>query len=548
MGISRGIIKMDFIVIGSREWFKSEGRNVAYLKIDHWDDYDFCTQFSVKLFDDQGVGVELGDVKIGYQGQPKDTDFPTYKKLDQYFQSLDEKFFSLGQSVEYYKKLNNVSEFSRKGYLEALNDLVHQPNLIDTISKEEVFGYSLIRDVSLTSIKGQFKNVLEGGNELTPFNFRFKSIDTERIGGVQLEFDVEVGSKPSTNLHAIIGRNGVGKTTLINSMIASIMNNSSDDSATFYDLSRYSEKVISKDYFSALFLVSFSAFDTFRPPLEQNDPAKGTCFYYLGLKNLDENDSLKSFGELRENCLDSLINCFNNKKKRRRWINAIDKLGSDSNFFMMNLKELLPIYRNTVREVSESFQINSNDLETKKKKSEYIKNKFRIFLIPYLSRMSSGHAIVFMTITRLVEKVDEKTLILFDEPETHLHPPLLSALVRALSDLLVNCNAVSIIATHSPVVLQEVPSNCVWKLFRRGKNMEFSRPKIETFAESVSDLTTEIFGLEVTHSGFHNLLQESVNEGKNYKEILEEFNHQIGFEGRALLKVMIADRERGHQE
>ncbi|MEG0131861.1 MAG: AAA family ATPase [Acinetobacter sp.] len=539
---------MDFIVIGNKEWFKSEGKNVAYLKIDYWDDYDFCTQFSVKLFDDKGIGVELGDVKIGYQGQPKDTDFPTYKKLHQYFQSLDENFFSLGQSVEYYKKLYDVSESSRKEYLEALNDLVHQPNLIDAFSKEEVFGYSLIRDVSLTSIKGQFKNVLEGGNELTPFNFKFKSIDTERIGGVKLVFYVEVGYKPSTNLHAIIGRNGVGKTTLINSMIASIMNSGSDDSATFYDLSRYSEKVISKDYFSALFLVSFSAFDTFRPPLEQNDPTKGTCFYYLGLKNLDEEDSLKSFGELRENCLDSLINCFNNKKKRRRWINAIDKLGSDSNFFMMNLKELLSIYRNTVKEVSEALQVSSNESENKKKKSAYIKSKFSIYLIPYLSRMSSGHAIVFMTITRLVEKVDEKTLILFDEPETHLHPPLLSALIRSVSDLIVNCNAVSIIATHSPVVLQEVPSNCVWKLFRSGKNMDFSRPKIETFAESVSDLTTEIFGLEVTHSGFHNLLQESVNEGKNYKEILEEFNHQIGFEGRALLKVMISERDRDAQQ
>lgn len=79
MGTSRSIIDMNFIVIGNREWFKSEGKNVTYLKIDYWDDYDFCTQFSVKLFDDKGVGVELGDVKIGYQGQPKDTDFPTYK-------------------------------------------------------------------------------------------------------------------------------------------------------------------------------------------------------------------------------------------------------------------------------------------------------------------------------------------------------------------------------------------------------------------------------------------------------------------------------------
>ncbi|WP_286397367.1 hypothetical protein [Acinetobacter towneri] len=44
------------------------------------------------------------------------------------------------------------------------------------------------------------------------------------------------------------------------------------------------------------------------------------------------------------------------------------------------------------------------------------------------------------------------------------------------------------------------------------------------------------------------MLKELVDEGKSYKEIIDEFNNQIGFEGRALLKVMIADRARGSQE
>lgn len=45
MGTSRSIIDMNFIVIGNREWFKSEGKNVTYLKIDYWDDYDFVLNF-----------------------------------------------------------------------------------------------------------------------------------------------------------------------------------------------------------------------------------------------------------------------------------------------------------------------------------------------------------------------------------------------------------------------------------------------------------------------------------------------------------------------
>jgi predicted ATP-dependent endonuclease of OLD family len=55
----------------------------------------------------------------------------------------------------------------------------------------------------------------------------------------------------------------------------------------------------------------------------------------------------------------------------------------------------------------------------------------------FFKKLSSGHAIVLLTITKLVELVDERTLVLLDEPEGHLHPPLLSAFIRSLSELLI---------------------------------------------------------------------------------------------------------------
>ncbi len=65
------------------------------------------------------------------------------------------------------------------------------------------------------------------------------------------------------------------------------------------------------------------------------------------------------------------------------------------------------------------------------------------------SRMSSGHAVVLLSITRLVETVEEKTLVLLDEPESHLQPPLLSVFTSALSDSLVNRNGVAIVGDPS---------------------------------------------------------------------------------------------------
>jgi predicted ATP-dependent endonuclease of OLD family len=88
--------------------------------------------------------------------------------------------------------------------------------------------------------------------------------------------------------------------------------------------------------------------------------------------------------------------------------------------------------------------------------------------------------------------VEERTLVLMDEPEAHLHPPLLAALIRAVSDLLINRNGVAVVATHSPVVLQEVPRSCVWKLRRHGGGAVVERPEIETFAENIGRLTHEV--------------------------------------------------------
>lgn len=144
---------------------------------------------------------------------------------------------------------------------------------------------------------------------------------------------------------------------------------------------------------------------------------------------------------------------------------------------------------------------------------------------------------------RLIETVEERTLVLLDEPEGHLHPPLLSAFVRALSDLMMDRNGVAIIATHSPVVLQEVPSNCVSVISRSGHAVKVHRPSIETFGENVGILTREVFGLEVADSGFYNLLNDVAKRSKDYETAFDEFGGRLGAEARAILRGIFAERE-----
>jgi hypothetical protein len=112
-----------------------------------------------------------------------------------------------------------------------------------------------------------------------------------------------------------------------------------------------------------------------------------------------------------------------------------------------------------------------------------------------------------------------------------------------LSELLHDRNGVAIIATHSPVVLQEVPRSCVHVITRSRLSMRAERPRIETFGENVGALTREVFGLEVSQSGFHALLQVAVSSGDTYDAIVASYGDQLGQEARGILRAMVADRD-----
>ncbi|MDQ0044922.1 AAA family ATPase [Variovorax boronicumulans] len=492
-------------------------KNAAILHTDNWDDYSFKTLFTLSLIDENGIQHVLGNLKIGYFGQIESR---TAERIEPTFNELSEEFFSLGQDPDYYKKIRELSETTRNSLLRSIRDVVFIPDLLAKAENEKVFSTSLARSISKSAISGQFRRVLEGGVVLTPFKFIYRHAGSESISPYNLEFEVEPDSKPSTNIHVLIGRNGVGKTTLLNNMVSSIVNVGVEPEkyGQFFSKS-WHEEPIPEDYFGGVASVSFSAFDPFIPLPEQTDQEKGLTNFYIGLKKVaqakDKREaSPKSPEELEEDLISSLDACFSLSSKRARWHAAIKKLESDNNFEMMDLGRLITI---------------------DKEEALFHARTFR-------KKMSSGHMIVLLTITKLIETVEEKTLVLIDEPESHLHPPLLSAFVRALSDLLSNRNGVAIIATHSPVVVQEVPKSCVWKLDRINIESNAYRPAEETFGENVGTLTRDIFGLEVSKSGFHEVLQKAVQDGKSFNEIYSEYGGQLGFEAQAILRGLIAER------
>lgn len=490
----------------------------AYLLMDNWDDwFKFSTLYTLLIYDENGECHSIGGVKIGQFGM---TDNQRRADIPDRFDSLDDRFFSLGQDDSYYDALNSLGGATRERVLRALRDVALDLNLFEQAITEKVTGTSLLRSVDRSTVRGQFHRMALGGVRLTSYEFSYTARRrSSRVEPLCLTFKVEPESYPPTNVHVLIGRNGVGKTTLFNEMTRAIV----EDDADASEVGAFTNELdfIDDRLFTNLVSVTFSAFDPFEPLPNRQDKSQGIRYAYIGLKLVGKDKDgkakpPKSPDALSGDFVGSMLIC-RQSGKVERWQRALEMLQAD------------PIFRD-----AEVTALTRSDVEMEQLKAA----ARRLF-----KNLSSGHKIVLLTITRLVETVEEKTLVLLDEPEAHLHPPLLSAFIRALSDLLINRNGVALIATHSPVVLQEVPSSCVWMVRRTGKRAIAERPEIQTFGENVGLLTREVFGLEVTQSGFHKMLRDAVAELPTYSRVLQRFDEELGDEARAIVQGLLAARE-----
>ena len=69
------------------------------------------------------------------------------------------------------------------------------------------------------------------------------------------------------------------------------------------------------------------------------------------------------------------------------------------------------------------------------------------------------------------------------------------------------------------------------------------RPPMETFGESEGVLTRAVFGLEVSNSGFHQMVASVANEpGRSFEEVIGRFGGALGSEAKVLARSIIAQR------
>lgn len=486
-------------------------RNTMYLKPTTWDDYGIKTCFIATYVDEDGSLIELGMLKIAKRNL---SDGCTKDYLENEFTKLNEDFFSLWQSAESYKMIYDLNNRASINIFEDLNDIAYNLELFEYHKEEKIFKLSLLREVSFHSVIKQFNRIAHGSAVLTPYKFNYTISQPQE--DLNLEFEVNPESFPPTNVHAIIGSNGSGKTTIIKDMIKSICEvNNTIGHFQYHENDSWDDEL---GYFESILCISFSPFDDYSE-VTTLDKCNEKCTF-IGVRKLDISNLLS---DIQKEFIDSYVLCQNNQDKKR------------------DLKELL-----------EDLDILQQNVGINKGFEENYENGCESNLLHNIesefSRLSSGQKVVLSIVTRAIANLAEKSILFLDEPENHLHPPLLSSLIRSLSKMVIKRNSVAIISTHSPIVLQEVPRSNVWIIGRSNNILYSERPRIETFGANVGLLTNEVFDYEVKNTGFNKLLRRVVEKCDTYEEVLEKFNNQLGNEAKSIVRMLITKKEKKNAE
>ena len=478
-------------------------KNCMVLYSNNWDDFYYKTLFNAWYYDNECKAYDIGKIKIytkeyDYPGN----DYEIIKYLAESFdakignneniefkisQQLNENFCSLGQSINYYINLKeNVPNY--KKILKRLNDIVTDDNL-----KKEFIAYdgvkvSLLRESSANKALEEASDYLKGEEKLNDLSFTLHYIAPYSSLYTDINFNFSKHEIFPYRINALIGKNGTGKTSLM-TRLADLLSGFSDDKDEDYKASFAGER----PKFEKIISISYSAFDSFKKKKYENSLYS---YVYCGIQT--ENGNL-SLDQLKENF--------------KKSFEKVKELGRYEDWKSI-LSELL---ENKHEEIIEQIEIYL-----------YKKNSKNF-------ELSSGQQILISTITEVLSNIEKESIILFDEPEIHLHPNAISNVMRMFNKMLDKYDSYAIFATHSPIILQELLSESVIVLNRIEDDLISRKPTIECFGEGISTIILDIFDVSNSESNYRSILKLA-SEQMSELEVLEFFKGNLGLNARIYLK------------
>jgi predicted ATPase len=485
----------DFISIKYGEKIPSELKAIFVIRGDNWDDYGNKVTFDLLWISAEGSQNTVGKVKI-LQGVEEKADWTVCSRSDppdRFKDDIGFDFISLGQSERYYARMFDIFGEDAQRILIALRDIAVRPGLAGRFETSTAFRNGMMRE-NVARRSRRFGSAWSRGEEPveTPsFSYICQLSGDEQA--FRVDFDFHAADILPGRVLGIIGRNAVGKTRFLAQLSADLAQMRQVSAETIeVRKARFPDD---QPLFTRVLAVSYSAFDRFRRPSIYDE---SSSYIYCGIR--DEKGNLSQTG---------LQRTFRANKRRVRallrdhdWIGHIAKiLGETSELSEVDLRK----------------EINNDEDESE-----------------LLGRLSSGQAILCHFVTGLLAWLEPESLVLFDEPETHLHPNAVANLFAVMTEILYSHKSYAVVATHSPIVIQEIPSKRV-VVFTREEGVTYAEAlQFESFGESVAELTEHVFKTQEAENPYRETL-DAIASRMSLEDALGLFTNRLGMNAKAYL-------------
>ena len=517
------------------------------LEQNNWDDYGYRTTYCLHA-SSKMTGKEpeyLGSLRIMKKGQnTKEINLLSKILKSKPFENLPNDFISLSFDLDLFIGLQKYlkKDIQKKQFIESLHLILGEDSEYFTseLKDDDCFNKSLLRDGSdlgnMALLKAREILLTEG----VLFDLRKTSIEVSFSHvnkPIKLSFnpikDYDDSLLPNGAL-IFIGKNGSGKSTAIYKL-AKIMYT---DPTKRHFLNETVGTISPNNVgVSKLFLISYSPFDNFVLPFTGeigDNSAKSLLsrdinyrrLIYCGIRDIEKEtddlqESIKGEFHLRQDriCLKDV------SMLASEFWEALNAIYDDNRKKLIWKKflESAQIYQRSFYDCVSCLDKDCLQLWD----DEVIKNNF--------TSQSTGHKYFLHSYASVLAYIDNNCLLLFDEPENHLHPPLLSFMMTEFRKLLSEYRSVMFVATHSPVILQETFSSNVFIVRNDGDKSNVSHPRIETYGASISAITSEVFDLTTDMTKYHDAIKYlydnlDVNNCSNAKEMLDTFKSKLNIQ------------------
>lgn len=515
---------------------------------DNWNDYSFRTLYTL-YYKHQGTTHRVGTLKILKEGQREGG--PPLTIGEKKGLQFEKHIVSLGTSIDYYIRLIELGLLRKVRKL--LNDLSSHPELREAFAEEPGLETSLYREHSRPeSFYDEITRTVEAGGappDEDEFKLSFTAPGSKepisfRLGRMKTQAGLGP-TGPSRRAGIIVGPNGVGKTHLL----ARIARVAYAPPAEREQLADIDGTMTDGPGFPNILAVSYSSFDSFVPPLlDGDDPNERSAdfiagrgrYIYLGLRDP---------GTIIEGS-DVVPRLVTQSELAEKFANHIARIRELDRFDMF-AKIMQPVLQETsVRANAGIPPHDAPDEEDYLTRDEFYVEQLNRWIgldpVEAFLNLSSGHKIVLHQLVGMTAMLQRHGLVLIDEPETHLHPPLLAALMASIRRLLSRQHAYALVATHSPVVVQESLADQVAILASR-EPMIVKSPSIETYGENVGALSREVFGFYPTVGDYRNVLDRMVHAYQTVEGVEEALGSSLSSQALAHVVATIARKTRAEK-